>query len=90
MLVPFCFLKAFRNILRIGVVSVADIAWKPLVRRNPLMTAIDFNHAVGNFQVHLLANKTVGNGILVCQVGNMKISADDATVFPYSPEADAA
>ena len=52
MLIPFRFLKTLRNILRVGVVSVADVTWKPLVRGNALMTAVNLNNAVSNFQIN--------------------------------------
>ena len=59
MLIPFRFLKTLRNILQISVVSVADVTWKPLVRGNALMTAVNLNNAVGYLQIHLLADKAV-------------------------------
>lgn len=72
-LVPFRLLESLGNVLRIGVVSVADIARKTLVRRDTLMTAVDLDHAVGDLKVNVLAYKAVRNGILAGLVGHMKI-----------------
>ena len=47
------------------------------------MTAVNLNNAVGYLQIHLLADKAVRHGILVCQVGYMEIRTNDAPVFPY-------
>lgn len=84
MLVPFRFLKAFGNIFRIGVISIANIARKTLVRRDTLMTAVDLDHTVRDLQVNCLAYKTIRYRILAGLVGHMKIRADHAPVFPHS------
>ena len=83
-LIPFRFLEAFRNIFRIGVIPVANIARETLVGGDTLMAAVDLDHAVGDLKVNGLAYKAVRNGVLAGLVGHMKIRADHAPVFPHS------